>query len=105
MPAKSKSKSLPALAHLKGVLMVLDNRTKRPTAELLVTIREMVGEPRDRRRYRQPRRFSDVAVAAKRTLKSHPRRSEGWRTVRVVVPGTLPRCYPGGSKIPAHRPP
>lgn len=42
--AKAKAKALPALAHLKGVLMVLDNRTKRPTAELLVTIREMVGD-------------------------------------------------------------
>lgn len=35
---------MPAISQLQGVLTVLDGRTKLPTAEILVTIREMVSD-------------------------------------------------------------
>lgn len=37
-------KRLPPLAHLQGVLMVLDNRTKQPAANVLATVRDMVQD-------------------------------------------------------------
>lgn len=37
-------RKLPPLNQLQGVLMVLDNRTKRSPAEVLVAVREMVQD-------------------------------------------------------------
>ncbi len=42
--ARTKTDKLSPVSQLRGVLTVLDGKTKTPTAELLGAIREMVGD-------------------------------------------------------------
>ncbi len=42
--AKKKAAKLSPISQLQGVLLVLDNRSGRPTAEMLANVREMVGD-------------------------------------------------------------
>ncbi len=44
MTTSKRKPKLSAEAHLRGVLMVLDQKTKTPPAEVLVTIRSMVQD-------------------------------------------------------------
>ncbi|MDX3932678.1 MAG: hypothetical protein QHC77_12165 [Stenotrophomonas sp.] len=41
---KKKGPRLSPISQLQGVLLVLDNRSGRPTAEMLANVREMVGD-------------------------------------------------------------
>lgn len=41
---KKKATRLSPVSQLQGVLLVLDNRSGRPTAEMLANVREMVGD-------------------------------------------------------------
>lgn len=42
--SKNKAPKLSPISQLQGVLLVLDNRSGRPTAEMLANVREMVGD-------------------------------------------------------------
>lgn len=86
MPTKPKP-MIPAINQLQGVLSVLDNRTKRPTAEMLGTIREMVGdaiavlmEPDPLRK-----RIGFVLLAVQQSTQVNVREVNGKRITRVTV--------------------
>jgi len=44
MIAKKRALKVSPISQLQGVLLVLDNRSGRPTAEMLANVREMVGD-------------------------------------------------------------
>lgn len=44
MTTAKKKPSVSPISQLQGVLLVLDNRSGRPTAEMLANVREMVGD-------------------------------------------------------------
>ncbi|KGR38625.1 hypothetical protein [Xanthomonas vasicola] len=86
MPARAKP-VIPAINQLQGVLSVLDNRTKRPTAELLGTIREMVGDAIAVLQEPDPlrKRIGFVLLAVQQSTHVSVRDVNGKRITRVTV--------------------
>lgn len=72
---------------LKGILMVLDNRTKRPTVELLSNIREIASDALDVLAEKDPakQRLGFIVLALQQSTEVKVVKQGGKRFVRITV--------------------
>ncbi|MDG2524633.1 hypothetical protein P6166_04580 [Stenotrophomonas sp. HITSZ_GD] len=82
-----KPAKLPAESQLRGVLMVLDQKTKTPTAEVLGTIRTMVQDALDVLQERDPlqKRVAFVLLAVQQSTQVTQRTVRGKQLTRVTI--------------------
>ncbi len=87
MPASKAKASLSPASHLQGVLMVLDNRSKRPTAEMLGAIREMVSDALAVLQEPDPtkQRIAFVLLAVQQSTQVAVKEVRGKRLTRVTI--------------------
>lgn len=84
--AKRKPK-IAAETHLRGVLMVLDQKTKTPTAEILATIRQMVSDALDVLQEKDPltKRVAFVLLAVQQSTQVAVKTVRGKELTRVTI--------------------
>jgi hypothetical protein len=72
---------------LKGILMVLDNRTKRPTVEMLSSIREIARDALDVLAERDPikQRIGFILLAIQQSTEVKVKMIKGNRVTRVTI--------------------
>lgn len=85
--AKKKAGKLSPISQLQGVLLVLDNRSGRPTAEMLANVREMVGDALAVLSEPDPlkQRFAFVLLAIQQSTEVKVREVRGKRLTRVTI--------------------
>ncbi|MFK3845299.1 hypothetical protein [Stenotrophomonas sp. NPDC078853] len=87
MPAPKQKPVLSPISQLQGVLLVLDNRSGRPTAEMLGSIREMVSDALLVLQEPDPvkQRIAFVLLAIQQSTSLEKRTIRGKPHTRVVV--------------------
>lgn len=87
MPATKKAVKPSAISQLQGVLLVLDNRSGRPTAEMLANVREMVGDALSVMQEPDPvkQRIGFVLLAIQQSTQVAIKEVRGKRLTRVTV--------------------
>jgi hypothetical protein len=88
MPEMSSKKTkVTAEGALKGILMVLDNRTKRPTVELLSNIREIANDALEVLSEKDPikQRIGFILLAIQQSTEVKVNIVKGKRMTRVTV--------------------
>lgn len=87
MTAAKRKPKLTAESQLRGVLMVLDQKTKTPTAEVLGTIRAMVQDALEVLQERDPekQRIAFVLLAVQQSTRVAIREVRGKRITRVTI--------------------
>ncbi|WP_313243750.1 hypothetical protein [Stenotrophomonas rhizophila] len=85
--AKKKAAKLSPISQLQGVLLVLDNRSGRPTAEMLANVREMVGDALSVLNEPDPvkQRIGFVLLAIQQSTEVVVKTLRGKRITRVTV--------------------
>ncbi|WP_315386616.1 hypothetical protein [uncultured Stenotrophomonas sp.] len=87
MPAAKKAVKPSPISQLQGVLLVLDNRSGRPTAEMLANVREMVGDALSVMQEPDPvkQRIGFVLLAIQQSTQVAIKEVRGKRLTRVTV--------------------
>lgn len=84
---KKAAPKVTAEGALKGILMVLDNRTKRPTVELLASIRKIANDALEVMSEKDPvkQRIGFILLALQQSTEVKVLHQRGKRFTRVTV--------------------
>jgi len=87
MGAARKQMKLTAESQLRGVLTVLDQKTKTPTAEILATIRQMVSDALEVLQEKDPakQRIAFILLAVQQSTQVAVREVRGKELTRVTI--------------------
>jgi hypothetical protein len=87
MTAAKRKPKLSAESHLRGVLTVLDRKSKTPTAEVLDVIREMVSDALEVLQERDPlkQRIAFFLLAVQQSTQVAVRTVRGKELTRVTI--------------------